>query len=65
MSPWLREACRAAWHRRDKNRKGYGVRSVGNPWTCVIRMSVDKVIREIYDEFGKIDILVNSAGTPE
>jgi len=27
-------------------------------------MSVDKVIREIYDEFGKIDILVNSARNP-
>ncbi len=48
----------------DKIKRGYGVRSVGKSMDVCDSMSVDKVIREIYDEFGKIDILVNSAGIP-
>lgn len=42
----------------------YGVKAVGKSMDVNSADMVDRVVREIIDEFGKIDILVNSAGVP-
>ncbi|MCD6486950.1 MAG: SDR family oxidoreductase [Syntrophobacterales bacterium] len=40
----------------------YGVRAIGKSMDVHDSMAVDAVVQEVVDEFGKIDILVNSAG---
>ena len=48
----------------DLIRESYGVSALGKSMDVRDSKSVDKVIQEIADEFGRIDILVNSAGIP-
>lgn len=40
----------------------FGVPTIGKSMDVRIAEEVDRVVREVYDEFGRIDILVNSAG---
>lgn len=42
----------------------YGVKAVGKAMDVRDSNSVNRIIREVVHEFGKIDILVNSAGIP-
>jgi len=48
----------------EKIEKTYGVKAIGKSMDVSDSKSVDKVIQQIVDEFGKIDILVNNAGIP-
>jgi len=48
----------------EKIRNKYGVKTIGKCMDVTDSNSVDRVIHEIVDEFGTIDILVNSAGIP-
>ncbi len=53
--------CQAAAERIGKN---YGVKAIGKSMDVRNSRSVDNVIQEVVCEFGRIDILVNSAGIP-
>jgi NAD(P)-dependent dehydrogenase (short-subunit alcohol dehydrogenase family) len=53
--------CRAA---AEEIKKAYGVRAIGKSMDVRDSKSVDKIIQEVVDEFGRIDILVNCAGIP-
>jgi NAD(P)-dependent dehydrogenase (short-subunit alcohol dehydrogenase family) len=55
------EKCRAA--AKDISEK-FGVRAIGKSMDVHDSAMVEKVVQEIIDELGKIDILVNSAGIP-
>ena len=46
----------------DQIKRNYGVRAIGKSMDVRDSKSVDRVVQEVVDEFGKIDILVNSAG---
>ncbi len=55
------EGCRAAAQRlQDK----FGVKAIGKSIDVRDSKSIDRVVQEIADEFGTIDVLVNSAGIP-
>jgi NAD(P)-dependent dehydrogenase (short-subunit alcohol dehydrogenase family) len=55
------EGCRTAAQRiQDK----FGVKAIGKSIDVRDSKSVDRVVQEIADEFGSIDVLVNSAGIP-
>lgn len=43
-------------------RENYKVKSIGKAMDVHCPQEVDRVVQEVVDEFGKIDILVNSAG---
>src|SRR5208337_3963273 len=55
------EGCRAA---ADRIQDKFGVKAIGKSIDVRDSKSVDRVVQEIADEFGRIDILVNSAGIP-
>ncbi len=55
------ERCRAAAARLQDE---LGVKAIGKSVDIRDSKSVDRVVQEIADEFGRIDILVNSAGIP-
>jgi len=42
----------------------YGVKGIGKSMDVHDSKAVDRVVQEIVDEFGKIDVLVNAAGIP-
>src|SRR5208283_2543505 len=44
--------------------KTYGIKAVAKSMDVRDSKHVDRVVQEIADEFGKIDVLVNSAGIP-
>jgi NAD(P)-dependent dehydrogenase (short-subunit alcohol dehydrogenase family) len=48
----------------QKIKRAYGVKAIGKSVDVRDSKTVDKVIQEIIDEFGRIDILVNCAGIP-
>ena len=54
-------ACQEA---AEKIKKNFGVKTAGKSIDVRDSKSVDQVIQEIFAEFGRIDILVNSAGIP-
>jgi NAD(P)-dependent dehydrogenase (short-subunit alcohol dehydrogenase family) len=51
---------RVAWEISEK----YGVKTIGKSMDVNSTDVVNRVVHEVIDEFGKIDILVNSAGVP-
>lgn len=53
--------CRAA---AEKIATSHGVRAIGKSMDVHDSAAVDRVVREVVDELGKIDILVNCAGIP-
>jgi NAD(P)-dependent dehydrogenase (short-subunit alcohol dehydrogenase family) len=55
------EPCRSE---ADKLEETYGVRAIAKSMDVCDSKSVDRVVREVVDEFGGIDVLVNSAGIP-
>jgi NAD(P)-dependent dehydrogenase (short-subunit alcohol dehydrogenase family) len=55
------EGCRRGAAEISEN---FGVRTIGISMDVRNSEQVDRVVREVVDEFGQIDILVNSAGIP-
>ena len=55
------QGCRAA---ADRIHDKFGVKAIGKSIDVRDSKSVDRVVQEIADEFGSIDVLVNSAGIP-
>jgi NAD(P)-dependent dehydrogenase (short-subunit alcohol dehydrogenase family) len=53
--------CQAA---ADRLQNTYGIRAAAKSMDVRDSKSVDRVVQEIADEFGKIDVLVNCAGIP-
>lgn len=55
------EGCRSAAERLQDR---YGIKAVGKSMDVRDSKSVDRIVQEVADEFGSLDIVVNSAGIP-